>query len=357
MACENRMSPHHLIDELENNARRFDFFEALRLIEALNPDKPRLGQGVKASDDMVRLAQEPELQFSPSTIASYSSTPIRIPRLSVYFFGLFGPNGPLPLHLTEYARERLRSYHDATFIRFIDIFHHRMLSLFYRAWANVRPTVSYDRPESDRFAFYLGAFSGISEKTFRQRDALDDKAKLFYIGHFSAQSKCAAGLQAIIGDLIKTKVQIEEFVGEWMQIQEQDYSRLGDSPELSTLGQSTLLGAYIWGCQHKFCIVLGPLELTQYLALLPSAATLAQLKDVVRNYIGDEMVWDVRLVLKSDQVPSELILGEPQNSSAHHIQVQAQLGWSTWLGSRQSSLDADDLTLNPFFSIHTESFL
>ncbi len=236
--------------------------------------------------------------------------------------------------------------------RFADIFHHRMISLFYRAWANARPTVSYDRPESDRFGFYVGSLLGLAGESLQHRDALDDRAKLFYAGHFSAQTKCADGLQAIISDLLKINVQIKEFIGEWMRIQESDQSRLGYQPGLSTLGQSALLGAMVWGCQHTFRLVLGPLNLDQYLALLPGAAALEKLKAIVRNYVGDEMVWDAQLVLKSQQVPAELVLHTPKTASESSMHGEARLGWTTWLGPRRNAADACDLTLNPFFAVH-----
>ena len=351
MASENRAASHVLIDELEKAAYRFDFFETLRLVEALNPDKPRFGTGVKANDDAIRLSQQPELEFPPSSLSFYEVGGSGIPRVAVNFLGLFGPQGPLPLHLTEYARERLKHHRDPTFARFADIFHHRMISLFYRAWANARPTVCYDRPESDRFAFYVGSLFGISGESFRHRDALDDRAKLFYAGHFASQAKYPDGLKTIIADLLSIDVQIEEFVGEWMEIQQKDQSRLGASPELATLGQSTFLGAFVWGCQHKFRIVLGPLNLPQYLSLLPGGKALAQLTAIVRNYIGDELVWDAQLVLKKQDVPEELTLGEPSQAHPSNMGGNACLGWSMWLGPRSNQDDADDLTLNPFFAI------
>lgn len=349
MASENRTPTHVLIAELEKAAYRFDFFEALRLIEAQNKDKPRLGTGIKAKDDAIRLSQEPEMQFPASALSSYTVTGVGVPRLAVNFFGLFGPNGALPLHLTEYARERLRHHHDATFARFADIFHHRMITLFYRAWANARPTVGYDRPETDRFAFYIRSLLGTSADACRDQDSLADRAKLFYAGHFSAQTKCPEGLQSIIADVLSVDVQIEEFIGEWMEIQQNDYSRLGYSPEVASLGQSVLLGAFVWGCQHKFRLVLGPLKLEQYLSLLPGAVALAQLTSIVRNYLGDELVWDAKLILQKDQVPKELVLGTSTALGSTSMNGSAQLGWSMWLGSRGSNLDADDLTLNPFF--------
>jgi type VI secretion system protein ImpH len=347
------MQTHFLITQLEEDATRFDFFEALRLIECQNPDKPRLGTSLKVSDDPVRLTQFPELEFPASTLQSYNIADHSsgIPHLAVNFMGLFGPNGPLPLHITEYARERLRHHHDPTLSRFADIFHHRMISLFYRAWANTQPTVQYDRPATDRFKFYIGSFLGIANAANHSRDALDDRAKLFYSGHFSAQTKHPAGLLAIIADVLRLRVRIEEFVGEWMRIMPSDQTRLGMSSDIASLGQSALIGASVWGCQHKFRLVLGPLRLTSYLALLPGEQLLTKLIAIVRNYIGNELVWDAQLILESREIPQELALGKPIVSENPNINTEAKLGWSMWLGPRPSQLDADDLMLNPFFGV------
>jgi type VI secretion system protein ImpH len=353
MASENRTSAHVLIRDLQADVYRYDFFEALRWLEALHPDKPRLGTGLKASDDVVRLSQEPDLQFPASTLAACETGDASLPRLAVNFFGLFGPNGPLPLHLTEYARERLRNHHDSTLARFADIFHHRMLSLFYRAWADTRPTVNYDRPDEDRFAFYIGSLMGLGGQTFHRRDAFDDRGKFFYSGLFSGQTKSPDSLRAIVADVMSMPVRIEEFVGEWMEIQQSDHSRLGYIPELATLGQSTLLGAFVWGCQHKFRVVLGPLNLSQYLSLLPGGSCLTILAAIVRNYIGDELVWDAQLILSKEEVPAELVLGTSKQSSHAGAAAESRLGWSMWLGPRPSQEDADDLTLNPFFVANT----
>ena len=141
-----------MVRALEDEPHRYGFFQALRVLECAHPDRPRVGESTRPTEDAIRLAQEPSLAFAPATLASFQAGQKGFPpRLSVLFFGLFGPNGPLPLHLTEYARDRLRNEHDPTFSRFADIFHHRMLSLFYRAWAVAQPTVNFDRPQSDRF--------------------------------------------------------------------------------------------------------------------------------------------------------------------------------------------------------------
>jgi len=344
------MSAHDLIGELTKDASRFDFFEAVRLIECMNRDKPRFGTSVKAVDDAVRFSQEPELEFPATAVDYYSPAGIGSakPRLAVNFMGLFGPNGPLPLHLTEYARERQRHHHDPTFSRFADVFHHRMISLFYRAWANARPEVHYDRPDSDRFGFYVGAMLGLSGAPFQNRDALTDRGKLFYAGHFAAQTKHPEGLQAIVSDIFKVPVRVAEFVGEWMDIQPREQTRLGWSTDTCSLGSSVVIGASVWGCQHKFRVVIGPLRRSLYLALLPGGALLPKLVAIVRNYAGDEMVWDAQLILEKTEVPEELALGKPETTGANSMNGDAQLGWSTWLGPRRGAGDADDLTLNPF---------
>jgi len=342
------MSTHDLKHQLESAAYRFDFFEALRLIEAWHPELPRLGTGLKAEQDPVRLSQEPELDFAAASLARY--TPGPHPVLAVNFMGLFGPHGPLPLHLTEYARERLRHHHDPTIARFADIFHHRMISLFYRAWANTRPTVNYDRPAADRFGLYVGALLGIGGPACQHRDALADSAKLHYAAHFAGQTKHPEGLKAIIADILQLPVRIKEFVGEWMPIQPAEQTRLGWSAELASLGRSAVVGQSVWSCQHKFTVLLGPMPRTQYLALLPGGTALAQLAAIVRNYVGDEYVWDAQLLLEAAEVPEELALGRSPRLAEISMNGAARLGWSMWLGPRGSSRDADDLLLNPFIT-------
>ena len=160
---------------LQQTPYEYDFYWAVRLLECVHPEHPRLGESLRPSDDPIRFTQQPSLSFAPSTLAAFNPGKGNSPsQMEVLFFGLFGPNGPLPLHLTDYARDRLRNSEDPTFSRFADLFHHRALSLFYRAWANTRPAVSYDRPEQDRFATYVAATCGYAMPSLRERDAMPD---------------------------------------------------------------------------------------------------------------------------------------------------------------------------------------
>lgn len=312
----------------------FDFFQALRRLECTHPDKPRIGEARNPKDEPIRFGQEASVSFAPSTVAAlepgHKGFP---PRLIFRFFGLFGPNGALPTHLTEYARDRMLNHGDPTFVRFLDLFHHRLISLFYRAWATAQPTVSLDRSDRDRFRGYVGATIGLSLEAMRGRDSVPDSAKLAAAGLLSRHVKNAGGLQAILARFFQATVRVEEYVGHWMELPEECYSRLRCDPG-ATLGHDAVIGERVWNLQTKFRIVIGPLSLERYERLLPSGRSFRALMDWVRNYLGFEMKWDCRLILKQDEVPP-LLLG-----------YTGRLGWTTWLGVRLGGTDADDLVLS-----------
>ena len=152
---------------------RYDFYQTLRRLECLYADQPRWGEAPAAR----RRAGAPRPGSGPvvrARAARVVRRPARRrpPRLQVRLFGLLGPNGPLPLHLTEYARERLRHAGDPTLSRFLDLFHHRFLALFYRAWAQAQPHVNRDRPDDDRFCgLRRRRSSGLLPPACRHRDA------------------------------------------------------------------------------------------------------------------------------------------------------------------------------------------
>ena len=167
MAGKDRAQTGTLEEALQETPYRFDFFQAVRLLENQRPDRPRVGKSQHSHEDPARFGQEPTLAFPASTLNPFRSLRQASPaRMVVNFMGLFGPHGPLPMHLTEYARERLLHDKDASFSRFLDIFHHRMISLFYRAWAANQQAVSYDRPEEDRYGNYVGSFVGVGTESY-----------------------------------------------------------------------------------------------------------------------------------------------------------------------------------------------
>lgn len=324
---------------LEQAPHRYGFFAALRYLECLHAEQPRIGEAAKPSDESLRLGQQPSLAFASSTLASFRVGGSGEPNyLASYFFGLFGPHGPLPLHLTELAHNRELNENDATLRKFADVFHHRMLSFFYRAWANAQPTVALDRPASARFSTYAGALLGMAPAEFRNRDALPDYAKFSRVGQLAMQTRPAQTLVEMLEDYFGHPFQVRQFVGEWLQLPSKSWLRLGVNEDNAQLGRSTVLGASVWSAQHAFQLICGPLNFDEFEQLLPGRLGLCKLRDLVRNYLGDEFRWTVQPMLQKEQVPK------------CRLGTMGQLGWTTWLGSRKSDRAANEVTIDPFFA-------
>jgi type VI secretion system protein ImpH len=343
MADDDRAPPHPLTaplrlalyEALHAAPYEFDFFQALRRIDAAHPELPRRGEAVRLEDDPVRLGQVPSMIFAPSTLAEFQPGGAGLARLWVYFFGMLGPSGVLPLHLTEYVRDRVRNAGDRTLARFLDVFHHRMLSLYYRAWAMSQPTVGFDRPSADRFGSYIASLCGLGMPSLRDRDGMPDLAKLHFVGRLALQTRPAGGLRAILADFFKLPVEIEQFFPDWVPLPKAALCKLGDSPATGELGSTASIGERFHVYHHKFRIRFGPMTYADFMRLLPGGRSLSRLVPFVRNYIGDELSWDVMLILFWDEVPA-VKLGEA-----------GMLGWTSWLGNRRSDMHATDLILEP----------
>ncbi|HEX5421654.1 MAG TPA: type VI secretion system baseplate subunit TssG [Gammaproteobacteria bacterium] len=320
---------------LEEAPHGYDFFAVLRRLECLYADQPRIGEAARPADEALRLGQKPSLAFAPSALAEFRQSSSGPSYLAAYFFGLFGPNGPLPLHLSEYAHTRELNYDDPAFRRFADIFHHRLLSLFYRAWADAQPVVSLDRPEPRRFDMYVGSLLGLAEAGQAKHGVLADEAKLAFAGRFGLATRPAEGLAGLLEEFFGFDVAVREFVGEWLRLPGRHRLVLGRDTDAAALGGGSVLGEAVWNCGHSFQLVCGPLRLPELKRLLPGQESLDKLRELVRSYVGDEFKWTVRLNLRRDEVP-ECRLG-----------WGGQLGWTSWLGRRTSPEDADEVVIDP----------
>lgn len=318
------------LDDLAQRPTRFDLFQALRRVEADHPALPRLGEALRPSEEPLRVAGDAALDFAPAAITRMEREGRAVPKLVQRVIGFFGPNGALPIHLTEYARERANHHGDRAFAAFADLFLHRYGLLFYRAWAKARPVVSLDRPSDASGSRHVGSLIGLGTPALREQDALGDYAKLFFAGRLARSVRDADGLAAWVRLHFGVPCRVEQFCGHWMPLQQEERTRLGMGAQL---GKGATLGRSVWDVQHKFRVVVGPLDWEQFVDFQPASAGqdshLAALLAMVRQYVGFEFAWELQRELRDEQVP-EWPMG--RREAARGI---GQLGRSAWLQGRK----------------------
>jgi type VI secretion system protein ImpH len=305
-----------LTEDMKAEPWRFDFFALMRRLERMHPDLPRIGDSSTRREEYVALGQDPYLEFPASNVSRIEGADSGPARVLVKFLGLLGPQGALPLVTTEETLGWLLMRDDA-FPRFLDLFNHRFLQLFFRAWADSRPVAQHDRPEADRFIAYIGSMIGIGSPLYRNLDSLPDAAKLAFAGLVAPQAKCASRLRGFIAGLFGVKVEIDEFVGSWLAIEPRDRTALGCAH--SRLGIDALVGASVFSVQDKIRIRIYVESMAQYVRFLPTGALCEPLADAVFFYNGDQLAWEVELAIPAGAV-------EPVRLGKF-----GQLGWTSWM--------------------------
>lgn len=291
----------------------------MRLIESAHRDKPRIGRALRPDDEPVRLGQNAELAFRGRQIAGYTASSTGGPPRLAVNDGLLGPQGAMPLHFTEYVRERWMRVADATWGTFLDLFHHRMLSLLYRARVAGEPVVARERPDDDSFARWLGSLGGIGHTARRNGGAVDGTSRLHFAALAGGKTRHASGLRTLLCASFGVPVTIEPFVGRWLAVPDDACTRLG-AMHCAPLGQGRTLGRRIWDRSHAFRIVIGPLDAADSRRLQPGTLAFRRLGEWVRAYTGGMLEWEIELRL-TQAAASPMRLG-----------ANTRLARDTWLG-------------------------
>ncbi|MCY2954023.1 MAG: type VI secretion system baseplate subunit TssG [Planctomycetota bacterium] len=322
-----------LIDQLSAEPSQFDFFQAVRLLQkdaahrAGNPvndrTDPRVGRDQSPEREAVRFRALPSLAFPASTIAEVRPAPVpqegtgttaRSPEMIVTFLGLFGPQGVLPRHYTSLLIQRLRDK-DAASQDFLDLFNHRLTSLFYRAWEKQRFYVGYEWARchappgtADPFTQSLYSLVGLGTDGLRGHTRLPDEVLVHYAGHYAHFPRCAVSLERMLSDYFGVPARVKQFQGQWLMLEAGDRSRL-PGPGLprgqhARLTGELVVGERVWDVQSNFRICLGPLGYEEFREFLPEGTNLRPLCEMVRAYVGIEVDFAVEPSLQADQVPA-----------------------------------------------------
>ncbi|WP_241649446.1 type VI secretion system baseplate subunit TssG [Rosenbergiella collisarenosi] len=298
-----------------------NFFATLRRLSAMDQEKPIPGNALSPAEENFRLSQAVSLAFPASEVASLSWHDQQL-AVKLFSLGIWGPQGALPLHFSELAFTRAQQQ-DTALIDFIDLFHHRSMAIFFRAWHAAQDTASLDRPQHDRFSHYLHCLSGLSS-TVAQDGGLTHHEQLSAGLHLARKTCSPQDLIATLNAWFHLPFQIEEFQPEWITVGVEGQSQLHNATHGPQLAAGGILGNTCYQVSHKFKVWCGPLTYEQYLSLHPEGSPWARLGEAIQRLTGGYYHYDLQLVLAADAAPLPTLSGAQQ------------LGFDTWLSNEES---------------------
>jgi type VI secretion system protein ImpH len=323
---------------LEREPFCFNFFQAVRLLERLMPEREPVGLFVNPAREVVHFGAHQTVSFPPSQLYSLQRTENGPARMTLNFMGLTGASAVLPHYYTELVITRGRAK-DHAIREFFDIFNHRMISLFFQAWQKYRFTIAYERGERDRFSHHLLDLIGLGTEGLQNRQSVADDSLIYYAGLLAQQPRSAVALRQVLEDYFDVPAEIEQFAGGWFQLDTETQCCFEDQLSSSEqLGLGAVVGDQIWDQQSSVRVKLGPLTLTQYLDFLPNGTAYRPLCGLLGFFAETEFDFEVQLVLKQDEVPS-CELGADEGATP-------QLGWVTWMKSAPFPRNPGDTVLH-----------
>lgn len=323
MATEKRQQNTSLVDRLIEEYYSFSFFKAVDLLEKMFPDKKPLGETLNPGREAVRFVVKPDLKFPASDIGGLTPGPAGEPvTMHVTFMGLLGPSGVLPHWYSELAIARRRKK-DVTLTAFLDIFHHRLISLFFLAWKKNQFPITYCPGARDKLSGYLLSLAGLGTGGLRGRIGLAEESLSFYSGTLSRQTPAAVTIESALAYYSGAMVSVDQFVERMIPLAREDQTSIGAAN--GQLGVDTVCGSFVWDCQTKFRIRLGPVGFLEFQRFLPVGDLFHPIFSLVRYMVGIEYEFEVRVVLKKEEVPP-CVLGAGGKAAP-------RLGWTTWIKS------------------------
>lgn len=332
MADQDRATGHPLIEDLVRRPQAYSFFQLVALLERLCRPKASVGSDGPAEGEVLRFRPELSFAFPVSDIAGLEQVRKDPPqfRLTTRFFGLYGTTSPLPPFYTEdlmaqeEGEEPVRS--------FLDLFHHRLLSLFYRCWVKYRYPVQFEASGEDRFSERMFAFIGLGTKELAQETGLPRTRLLRYVGLFSQRPRSASALEGLLSDFFDgIEVHLEQCTGRWVSIPREQQSALGRRN--CGLGRDCTLGNKVLSRQSSFRLSMGPMSQDAFLRFLPGSEDLAMLWALVRLFAQDRFDADLELLLRGGEAPAVCLTSKEGNG------LRSRLGQTTWLPTKSGDAE------------------
>lgn len=314
------------INEIIDNPLEIDFFQMVYYFQSLqeNTDFSRgfgdttlVGYDGPFKKEPIQFSNDASLGFEGLSVSKIKRAEHRW-QLLVTCMGLIGGEGVLPGHYTELVQERIKA-RDYAFLDFLDIFNHRLLSLFYRSWEKYNVAIVHGRArrnnQIDDFSQCVNAISG---------NAHNSDIVNYYAGFFSSPIRSASALELMLNDYLSVPVTVEQFSGRWLDIELEEQCQLNaNRKDLACLGETVMLGKKYWSVQNKINLKIGPLNYEQYCQFIPGQQKFDNLKKLASQFVGPAI-----------EVEYSLLVNERQITPMCKTSKPLPLGHSTWLGGK-----------------------
>lgn len=321
MATEKREQGAPLAERLFGECYRFSFFRAVQLLEELIPGKRPVGEALSPDEEPVRFRVRPGFVFPASDLSEL--VPVEEKgraEMAVAFMGLIGPSGVLPQWYNELAVQG-NWERDFRLTEFLDLFHHRLISLFYLAWKKHRWTAQYLPEGRDRLSHLMLSLMGLGTPALSGRLGIPEETLIPFTGSFARSSPSAIQIESAVGYFAGAPAALDQFREREVEIDAEERTRLGVAN--SRLGADAVCGGTARESQSSFRLNLGPVGYRQFLRFTPAGDLLLPIASLVRYMAGMEYEFDLRVILKRGEVPLCRV--------GYAGAASPRLGWSTWL--------------------------
>lgn len=318
--AQRRLDPA-LIDQLIEAPHRFEFFQAVRMLDQLF--SKGTGEQLRGGADLssrIRFRNTLHQGFAAAEIETVRveevgndsvsrAAPSKI-EITPSFLGLLGVHGALPAHYTERITERERLHRDRAARALLDIFADRAVRLFYQSWKKHRLALRYECDRRKHFLPQVLSFAGLGFAPLRDRLAqrpgqIDDESIAGIAGILSQRPLSARGLERMLSTYFRVPMRIEQFVGKWYVLPDDQRCVLGGANVV--LGRKALVGCRVWQRNLRIRLHIGPLSAPEYHAFLPGGDRAAALAKLLALASGSQFECEVRPILRAcDVAPASI---------------------------------------------------
>jgi len=331
VAGENRAPVPALIQRVLDKGYRFSFFEAVRLLQSQQQGSVRVGHQGPPSQEAIRFQPELDMGFPAADVThveqlplaettEQEEDPIQQYRIWTTFMSLYGAVSPLPSYYSEDLMDQEQADEGSLARPFLDLFHHRAISLFYRTWEKYRYEIQYQPDGSDAYSIRFLTLIG-QDPAHASSDPVIHPARLLrYTGLLAQQPRSASALRTLLCDWFERRgIEIEQCVPRWIEVPEDQQARLGRHN--SRLGEDITLGARVYNRSCTFRISLRSENLADFCSFLPPGEKRPELRELVGLMNNDCLDCELELWIEPEHIPQTRLSAET-----------AHLGWTTWLG-------------------------